>query len=95
MTASPKQIGFDWDPEPTPKGRTFDKSLDGARLKGQRERVMDLMSDGQWRTLVEIQSIVGGSQTGVAARLREARTSDFGSHKVESRRRGESKTGHL
>jgi hypothetical protein len=93
MSATKEQIGFDWEPTPTPKGRTFSEPLDGQRLAGQRERVMALMSDGAWRTLDEIQKCVGGSQTGIAARLREARTTDFGSHKVESRRRGNPKRG--
>lgn len=67
-------------------GDTFDPKKDGARLTGQLKKVMELMRDGEWRTLAEIQAKVGGSEAGVSARLRDLRKQKFGTHMVERRR---------
>ena len=75
--------------QPTPPlfgGVTFDAKLDGARLSGQLQAVRDLMADGRWRTLAEIATVVGGSEAGVSARLRDLRKDRFGGHEVNRRR---------
>lgn len=69
-------------------GATYDLALDEARLEKQLGRVYELMTDGQWRTLSEIGDRVGGSESGVSARLRDLRKTSFGSHTVNRRRRG-------
>lgn len=74
-------------------GATIDQEFDVERLTGQLKRVYQLMSDGQWRTLREIQDIVGGSEAGVSARLRDLRKSRWGGFEVERRRRGDPKQG--
>lgn len=66
-------------------GKTFEAEKDGKRLTGQLNRVRELMSDGKWRTLAEIQSVVGGSEAGVSARLRDLRKHHFGGLTVERR----------
>lgn len=71
-----------------PKERAFDGSSyksdrDYERLSGQLGKVFDLMKDGQWRTLAEIQGVVGGSEAGVSARLRDLRKYRNGSHLIE------------
>lgn len=45
------------------------------------------MADGKWRTLSEITEIVGGSETGVSARLRDLRKKQFGEYVVHLRRK--------
>ena len=74
-------------------GATYEPAYDRARLTGLALRVFELMSDGHWRTLGEIQSITGNSEGGVHARLRCFRRKEFGSHKVNRRRRGDPKSG--
>ena len=69
-----------------PDGSTFDANLDGARLTGQHAKVKGLMADGRWRTLARIAEVVGGSEAGVSARLRDLRKSKFGGHTVDRRR---------
>lgn len=69
-------------------GVTYDPALDEARLEKQLGRVFELMSDGHWRTLSEIGDRVGGSESGVSARLRDLRKKSFGAHTVNRRRRG-------
>ena len=59
------------------QGATFDPALDGERLAGQLSRVYRLMRDGKWRTLREIADVVGGSEAGVSARLRDLRKDEF------------------
>lgn len=74
-------------------GETYSHENDHERLSGQLQRVYDLMRDGVWRTLSEIQEKAGGSEAAVSARLRDLRKKRFGSLTVERRHRGEPKSG--
>lgn len=74
----------------TPRGDTFDPSLDGARLKGQAKRVFIVMQRGQWMTLREIATETGDPEASVSARLRDFRHAGF---TVSRRRRGEPSSG--
>ena len=68
-------------------GATYEPLHDQTRLTGQFERVRDLMADGQWRTLEQIQQAAGpGTLQGISARLRDLRKPRFGSHNVQRRR---------
>lgn len=58
------------------------------RLEKLLLRVKRLMADGRWRTFEEIVQLVGGSEAGVSARLRDLRKWGFGSHTVNRQRRG-------
>lgn len=58
-------------------GSTYSSDLDKKRLAGQLERVHALMSDGGWRTLRDIAAVVGSSEAGVSARLRDFRKKRF------------------
>ncbi len=78
LIAEARSGGFD--------GSTFSPAQDGARLIGQLARVWDLMRDGGWRALAEIAEQAGGSEGGVAARLRDLRKTRFGGFAVERRR---------
>lgn len=70
-------------------GRTYDPALDGERLGTQLDRVRDMLLGhrGEWFTLSELQSIAGGSEAGVSARLRDLRKERNGGHDVRGRRR--------
>lgn len=68
-------------------GETFSKDRDATRLTGQYHRVFNLMRDGRWRTLEEIQRVVSGSLPGISARVRDARKERFGFHEVNRRYR--------
>lgn len=70
-------------------GETFDEVLDGKRLASQLERIKKLMSDRRWRSLSSIARIIGGSEAGVSARLRDLRKPRFGSYIVQRQRVGE------
>lgn len=61
---------------------------DTKRLTGQIERIYNLMADGKWRTLGEIEAVTGDPQASVSAQLRHLRKPRFGSHNVERQRRG-------
>ena len=87
MTRPAEQLPLRFD------GETFEPEHDRARLSGQLGRVRSLMRDGAWRTLAEIVAVVGGSEAGVSARLRDFRKRQFGSHEVERRRRGDAADG--
>lgn len=69
-------------------GLTYEPEHDRRRLTGQLERVKELMSDGHYRTLLQIKALVGGSEAGISARLRDLRKEQFGSYIVNRRRRG-------
>jgi len=67
-------------------GETYEPAPDHARLTSQLDRVLDLMRDGAWRTLSQIQQCCGGSDASVSARLRDLRKDKFGGRVVERRR---------
>lgn len=67
-------------------GDTYEPILDFDRLSTQLVAVKTLMSDGHWRTLDEIASIVAGSVPSISARLRDLRKVKHGSHTVDRRR---------
>ena len=67
-------------------GDTYNAKLDEFRLKGQLDRVRAIMADGVWRTLRNLAVLVGGSEAGVSARLRDLRKPQFGGRTVERRR---------
>ena len=69
-------------------GSTYQSKYDHKRLHCLLDRVKELMSDGKYRTLAEIKSIVGGSEGGVGARLRDLRKAKFGAYVLNTRRRG-------
>lgn len=70
-------------------GSDYNAALDEQRLTGQVLRIYDLMKDGKWRTLSEIEAVTRDGQSSISAQLRNLRKPSFGSHKVEKRRRTE------
>jgi hypothetical protein len=66
-------------------GRTYEPRQDEDRLSKQLDRVKKLMLDGRWRTIAAIHRIVGGSEAGVSARLRDLRKERFGAFQVQRR----------
>lgn len=72
---------------------TYTGALDGARLTTLLARVLEALSDGSWWTLGELKERCGGSEAGISARIREARTPQAGRHTIERRRRGVPKRG--
>ena len=74
-------------------GPDYDPKFDKDRLTGQIQRVFDLMQDGRWRTLSEIEEMSRDPQASISAQLRHLRKKRFGSHTVNKRPRGERETG--
>ena len=76
-------------------GETYESNHDFKRLTGQNLGVFRCMKDGSWRTLSEIEEVLGDghSQAGISARLRDLRKEKFGSHTVDRRRRGNASKG--
>ena len=68
-------------------GPAFNESLDGKRLRNQFKEIFNLMSDGKWRTLAEIEQITGYPQASASADLRHMRKAAFGGHRVDKQRR--------
>jgi hypothetical protein len=66
-------------------GKTYEPERDFERLAGQLQKVRVFMSDHQWHTLKQIQSVCGGTEAAVSARLRDLRKEKYGSHNVERR----------
>lgn len=64
-------------------GDTYDAARDGARLGSHLERVLALMQDGGWWTLVDLATEAGCSEASASARLRDLRKPKFGGHHVE------------
>lgn len=80
---------FEQPPSPGEfQGETYDARLDRDRLTGQLLLVWNIMSDGRWRTLYEIQQATRATLPAISARLRDLRKERFGSYTVERRQRG-------
>ena len=69
-------------------GPEYVEELDQARLTGQIKDIYNLMKDGQWRTLREIEDATLHPQPSISAQLRHLRKERFGSHTIVKRRRG-------
>ena len=67
-------------------GATFEEDRDGGRLRAQYNRVFNLMKDGRWRTLSDIEAMTHDPQGSISARLRDMRKPKFGGHVVERKR---------
>ena len=67
-------------------GSDYNKDLDVDRLTDQYHRIFNLMSDGKWRTLFEIEFILGYPQASISAQLRHMRKPRFGAHIVRKQR---------
>jgi predicted transcriptional regulator len=74
-------------------GKTYEAKLDQNRLGRQMKQVFALMSDGQWRTLAEIEAATWEPQASISARLRDLRKPRWGSYTVNRRRRGDGRRG--
>ena len=74
-------------------GSDYVPELDDQRLQGQIKRIYELMKDGKFRTLSEIETLTGDPQASISAQLRHLRKERFGGFVVNRRRRGERKEG--
>lgn len=71
------------DNKPDFNGPDYDPNRDKRRLTGQIKRVFDCMSDGNWRTLDQINKETGDPHASISAQLRHLRKPRFGAHTVE------------
>jgi hypothetical protein len=67
-------------------GKTYNPALDKHRLNKQLGRVFEVLKDGQWHTLGEIEKRTGDPQASISARVRDLRKPRFGSFNVEHNR---------
>jgi hypothetical protein len=70
-------------------GVDYDESRDKDRLTGQIKRIYDLMRDGKWRTLKQIEDATGDPPASISGQLRNLRKSSFGSHTVDRKYLGD------
>lgn len=71
-------------------GSDYVAELDEKRLTGQLLRLFELMKDGKWRSLHEIESATQIPQASASAQLRNFRKINF---IINKRRRGERTSG--
>lgn len=76
-----QQILIDWSPRFD--GADYDPARDQVRLTAQQQRLLDLMIDGQWRTLRQIEAATGIPQASASAQLRHLRRPKFGAYTVD------------
>jgi hypothetical protein len=70
----------------------LDPRIDFDRIQGQTREIFNLMKDGLWRTLAEIETETGFPQASVSAQLRHLRKLRFGGNTVNKRYRGDTRT---
>ena len=69
-------------------GDSYNPNKDGQRIKKQHEKIRDIMIDGVWRTLSNIESLTSYPQASISAQLRHLRKQKFGGYIVLKRRKG-------
>lgn len=75
-------------------GETYEPSRDKARLTGQLKAVYNVMSDGEWRSLIQISQLAGIKlnkyvpDSSASARLRDLRKDKFGGYEIERKSMG-------
>ena len=69
-------------------GSDYDPERDDERLTGQLKRIFEVMADGKWRTIDEIEAITGDPKISIQSQLRHLRKQRFGAFDVPTRRRG-------
>lgn len=74
-------------------GETYEPKYDKKRLTGQMKRIYDLMIDGEWRTLSDIENVVNAPQASISAALRTLRREENGGYQVNRRSRGDRHKG--
>lgn len=70
--------------ELNPRLRATIKAEPGRKV----DKVLGIMADGKWRTVRELALMVGCSESGASARLRDLRKDAYGKFNVERRTRG-------
>jgi hypothetical protein len=63
-------------------GADYDHKRDSQRLSSQYLDIFNLMKDGTWRSLKEIEALTNHPEASISAQLRHARKDRFGSHIV-------------
>lgn len=74
-------------------GSDIDSKKDNERLTGQIKAIFDLMKDGKFRTLREIEDSTNFPQSSISAQLRNLRKERFGSFNIDKRSRGDRENG--
>jgi hypothetical protein len=85
--AAPPNIGPDF------AGDAYVRALDHRRLTGQLLRVHDVMKDGEWRTVHEIEMLTGDPGPSILAQLGHLRKARFGAFLVQKQSRGRREDG--
>ena len=68
-------------------GSVCEPEIDGKRLGKQCEKIRDYMLKNSWKTLAEIEEVLGYPQASISAQLRHLRKERFGGYGVEKHRR--------
>lgn len=74
-------------PVPRRPNARYDLLADAVRHDRQRQAVMRFMSDGKWRTYVEIGEALKIQPQSAGARMRDLRKEQYGAHHVPRRHR--------
>ena len=74
-------------------GSDYDPNMDDPRLWTQLNRIKEVMLDGKWRTLSEIEHLTGAPTASISAQLRHLRKQRFGSYTVEKKVRSDRRIG--
>lgn len=82
------------EPDRDPPAPAHLPAADAARLGAQLRRVIACMSDGEWRTLREINAVTGDPEASISARLRDMRRRECGGYTIDDRLRGGSGALH-
>lgn len=66
-------------------GPEYQPERDEVRLTGQRQRIYNVMSDGEWRTIAELSRLSKAPENSASSQLRQLRWKANGGHTVKRR----------
>ena len=78
---------FETIEKPQFNGSDYVPKLDHKRLTTQMHQIKNLMLDGKFRTLRDIENALGYAQASISAQLRNLRKSRFGGFTLDKQRR--------
>ena len=65
------------------------------KLTGQRLRIYDALTAGEWLTLPELEARTGDSQSSISAQMRHLKRPENGGYPIKKRRRGNDASGYF
>lgn len=79
------QMSLDFSKKPDFDGDDYNAERDKQRLSGQLLDIFNIVKDGNWYSVTDIEELTGYKGTSISAQLRNLRKTRFGGYDIERR----------